>query len=394
VAIPFVHVQAKGDYRELGRAVGEAAREQVRASVEFFVEHFEAMTRGRLTFAAAEAQAAAYGAHAKRWLPQYVDELEGVAEGAGLPYSHLLVLNCGEELTSDEPVAGEAGPDGATVPGEGAGDRGPGVSGEIAGPEGPHGVAPRDGDHCTAAAVAAGGRHVIGHDMDWYVIDAPNNVLFDFTVPDGTRVMGIAGAPYLLMLGMNSHGVGNVSNSVHSTDDRVGVPNAFVRRWTLEAKTLEEARTRGLLATRARGTNHVFADTDGRLWDIETSATSSAFADHSAARFMAHTNHYASPAMASFEGSRFEESRVRLATAERLLAEGLGQGQDPVALVAQVLRSHERAPGQAICGHPDESQAPAAQGMTVGSMVCDLDERRIHVCAGPPCENPYEVFSL
>ena len=31
--------------------------------------------------------------------------------------------------------------------------------------------------------------------MDWYVIDAPNNVLFDLTVPDGTRLLGIAGAP-------------------------------------------------------------------------------------------------------------------------------------------------------------------------------------------------------
>jgi len=149
-----------------------------------------------------------------------------------------------------------------------------------------------------------------------------------------------------------------------------------------------------MLATRARGTNHFLADTGGRLWDIETSATSSAFADHSGAGFMAHTNHYASPVMASFEGSRFEESRVRLATAGRLLAEGFTRRDDPVGLVAQVLRSHERSPGAEICGHPDQEQAPAQQVMTVGSMLCDLDERRIHVCAGPPCENPYEVFSL
>ena len=395
MAIPFIHVQAKGDYRDLGRAVGEAAREQVRASVDFFVEHFEAMTRGRLTFAAAEVQASSYAAYTRRWLPQYVDELEGVAEGAGLPFARLFVLNCSEEFTSDEPVAGEAAADGTTVPGEGAGDRGAGAAGDVAESGGAAGERRRgDGDRCTAVAVASGGRHVMGHDMDWYVIDAPNNVLFDFTVPDGTRVMGIAGAPYLLMLGMNSHGVGSVSNSVHSTDNRVGVPNVFVRRWTLEAKTLEEARARGLLATRARGTNHFFADAGGRLWDVEASATSSAHADHSAAGFMAHTNHYASPAMAPFEGSRFAESRVRLATAERLLAEGLARGDDPSDLVARVLASHERAPGQAICAHPDRGQSPAAQGMTVGSMICDLDERRIHVCAGPPCENPYESFSL
>ncbi len=263
-----------------------------------------------------------------------------------------------------------------------------------AGPADTAGTAAHGGDHCTAVAIAAGGRHVVGHDMDWYVIDAVNNVLFDLTVPDGTRIMGIAGAPYLLMLGMNSHGIGSVSNSVHSTDNRVGVPNAFVRRWTLEATTLEEARARGLHSARARGTNHFLADDRGRLWDIETSAASSAFADHSATGYMAHTNHYAAAAMAPVEGSQYAESRVRLATAERLLAEGIARGDDPVDLVARALRCHDPSPGQAICSHPDESLEPVDQVMTVGSMICDLDERRVYVCAGPPCENPFQVFSL
>jgi isopenicillin-N N-acyltransferase like protein len=230
--------------------------------------------------------------------------------------------------------------------------------------------------------------------MDWYVIDAVNNVLFDLTCPDGTRVMGLAGAPYLLMLGMNSHGVGNVSNSVHSNDNRIGVPNAFVRRSTLEARTLEDARDRGLLAARARGTNQAFADTSGRLWDVETSALAHAFMDHTAAGFMGHTNHYVSAAMKPHEGASHEESVVRLATAERLLKEGIARGEDPVDLVARVLRCHDPSTDQAICGHPDESEPLADQGMTVGSMICDLDERRLYACAGPPCENAYQVFEL
>ena len=32
--------------------------------------------------------------------------------------------------------------------------------------------------------------------------------------------------------------------------------------------------------------------------------------------------------------------------------------------------------------------------MTVGSIICDLDERRLYVCAGPPCEADYEVFAM
>ncbi len=360
-------MQAKGSYRELGRAVGEAAREQIHASIEFFRADLTTMTSGRLTFAEAERQALAYADAARRWLPRHVEELEGVAEGAGVPFSHVLVPNCGEEFTSDEPV----GDGRALSPGS-----------------------PRGGDHCSAVAVVVGGRHIVGHNMDWYVIDAVNNVLFDLTGPDGTRVLGLAGAPYLLMLGMNSHGIGNVSNSVHSNDNRLGVPNAFVRRSTLDARSLDEARTRGLLEARARGTNQFFADTSGRLWDVESAATAHAFMDHSAAGFMAHTNHYVAPEMEAYEGAAHEESVVRLATAERMLAEGVARGDEPVELVARVLRCHEPSPDQAICGHPDASEPPAEQGMTVGSMICDLDERRLYACAGTPCENPYVVFEM
>jgi isopenicillin-N N-acyltransferase-like protein len=365
MAIPFVHVKARGSYRELGRAVGEAARQQVQASVDFFRQNFTSMTGGRLTFDAAERQALAYGDQARRWLPGHVEELEGLAEGACVPFARLLVLNCGEEFTSEE-AAAEAAPPGS----------------------------PRTGDHCTAVAVVAGDRHIVGHNMDWYVIDAVNNVLFDLTGPDGTRIMGLAGAPYLLMLGMNSYGIGNVSNSVHSNDNRIGVPNVFVRRATLEARTLEDARDRGMLSARARGTNQFLADTDGRLWDLETSAAAHAFMDHTEAKSMAHSNHYVSPAMQPYEGLGGGESAVRLATAERLLQEGVAAGDDPVDLVARVLRTHEPRPDEAICGHPNTNEAPADQGMTVGSMICDLDERRLYACAGPPCENPYQVFEM
>jgi isopenicillin-N N-acyltransferase like protein len=368
MAIPFVYIHARGSYRELGRAVGEGARDAIHASIAFFRDNFPVMTHGRMTFVEAEQQALAYAEAARRWTPRHHEELEGVAQGADVPLSHLLVPNCGEEFTASE--TGEGSPR-VLAPGE-----------------------PCGGDHCTAVAVSTGGRHVIGHNMDWYVVDAPNNVMFDLTVPDGTRLMGIAGAPYLLMLAMNSHGVGNVSNSVHSNDNRVGVANAFVRRASLESASLEVARERGLLAARARGTNHFLADTRGRLWDIETSATRHAFMDHSSVGYMAHTNHYVAAEMAPCEAVTYAESPIRLATAQGILAEGIARGEDPVELVARALRCHDPAPHQAICGHPDESEPLAEQGMTVGSMICDLDERRVYVCAGPPCENTYQMYEM
>lgn len=371
MAIPFVYVRARGSYREIGRQVGEAARPQIEASIAFFVDNFAAMSGG-LSFADAERQAAAYLRYARAYTPEHVEELEGMAEGAGVSLSALLVPNCGEEFTSSEPVGGEQ-----PLPGE----RPPRTGRTLA-------------PGCTAVAIAANGRHVVGHNMDWYVVDAPNNVLFDLTALDGTRLLAFAGAAYLPIVGLNSHGIGNLSNSVHSTDNRVGVPNVFVRRSTMAAASLEAARDNGLLAARARGTNQLFADTAGRLWDIESSATAAAFADHTAAGYAAHTNHYVAAEMAPFEGSSAEESRTRLRTAEAMLVEGLDHGDELVELIARILRCHEPSKQDCICGHPEPSEPVAEQGMTVGSIICDLDERRLYACAGTPCDNPYQVFEM
>ena len=359
MAIPFVYVRAQGSYREIGRQVGEAARAQIEASLAFFADNFATLSGG-LEFGEAERQAAAYLRYARAFTPDAVEELEGMAEGAGVSLSALLVPNCGEEFTAGEPVIGAQ----PLAPG------------------------------CTAVAVVSQGRHIVGHNMDWYVIDAPNNVLFDLTAPDGTRLLAFAGAAYLPIVGVNSHGIGNVSNFVHSTDNRLGIPNVFVRRTTMAAASLEEARERGLPAARARGTNQFFADSAGRLWDVESSATASAVADHGARGYMAHTNHYVAPEMAPFEGSYDEESRTRLRTAETMLAAGLEHGDDAVELVAAVLRCHEPTSEDCVCGHPEPGVAEAEQGMTVGSIICDLDERRLHVCAGPPCQADYQVFAM
>jgi len=371
VSVPFLYVRASGSYREIGRQIGEAARPQIEASIAFYQEYFAAMSGG-LTFGRAASQAAAYLRYAQAYTPQLVEELEGMAEGAGRPFMELFVPNCGEEFTTDEPAMSDPAP----LP---VGESAARASG-------------RQGDYCTAVAVNAGGRHVIGHNMDWYVVDVENNVVFDLTLPDGTRILTIAGVPYLPMLGMNSHGIGNVSNSLHSNDNRVGLPNTFVRRWSLEAPSVAEARRRGLHPARARGTNQLFLDTSGELLDVESAALASAEVRGEA--WLAHTNHYMLAEMASHEAVCHQETRTRLSTAGRLLADGVARGDDPVELVATVLRCHEPSSDECICGHPDESEPVGEQIQTVASMICDLDERRLYACAGTPCDNPYQVFEM
>ena len=63
MAVAFPCVQARGGYRELGRAVGEAAREQVAASLAYYREHLPGLAGTE--FAEAERRAQAYVRYAR-----------------------------------------------------------------------------------------------------------------------------------------------------------------------------------------------------------------------------------------------------------------------------------------------------------------------------------------
>ncbi|MBM3146441.1 MAG: hypothetical protein FJ000_00935 [Actinobacteria bacterium] len=389
----------RGSYREIGRAVGEAARPLIAAAVDYYRRHLVAMAG--IDFDAAERRTGEYLAYARRHLPQYVEELEGMAEGSRQTVSTLMVPNCGEELTC--PVDERA----PRLPG-----RRPAAADSP--PVGRLPAAPA----CTGVAVLCGGRRIVGHNMDWYAVDVDKNVLFDVTCPGGTRFLTIAGVPYLPILGLTSHGIAYVGNSVYSSDARLGVPNVFVRRWALEASDLASLRRRVTLPWRARGSNHTAADRSGALIDVETSASAAAevrvdpagaaaapaglppagdaaggASDDRAGIWYAHSNHYTLPGMVRFEGYWAEESRARLARAGRLLAEGVERGDDAFDLVARVLRDHAGTP-DAICGHPEDGPPRPDQSTTVASMICDLDAMRLHACPGPPCNGAYREYAL
>ena len=100
-------IEARGTHREIGRQVGEAAREPIRRSVAYYEEHIEWLAG--MSFAAAEARALPLLRYAERDLPQYVDELTRHGRGAGVPFEKLLVLNCGEEVLCGADPAPPAG---------------------------------------------------------------------------------------------------------------------------------------------------------------------------------------------------------------------------------------------------------------------------------------------
>jgi isopenicillin-N N-acyltransferase-like protein len=393
VGVPFDLLEVAGSYREIGRQIGEGARPLIERRVALFEADFERFAGG-MSLSTAEALTRPLLAAAERRLPQYVEELCGLAEGAAVPFTRILLMNCGEELTCTLPLE-------------------PG--------------------HCTSLALAGEGRTVVAHNEDWEEQDIAHQLLLRIAAPDGTRILAMTTAGLLAMTGLNSHGLAFGANTVYAREERAdapagdvppgapaaapdesrhaapgeapagtplaalrpGVPNSLVCRWMLDAPTRGEATARALLSERARGSNHLCGQAGGRIWDVETSASRASVTEGGAVtdgwEWLAHANHYLTAEMLEVEGSTSTGSRLRYARACALLGEGLGRGVDPVELAGAVLRDHADAP-TSICGHGGEG--PDAPSPTTASMIWELEERRMHVCAGPPCENPYRVVSL
>lgn len=351
---PIPVVDVSGSHREVGRQIGEAAREIFARGIDAYTGRFEVLAG--MSFGAAEEAARPYLKHALDYLPDGVEQLRGMAEGAGVPFDALLTLNCSEETTC-------------------AADR----------------VWLPEAEHCTSFAFVAGGRVVAGHNEDWYPEDIEALVVRRVRLRGGAEYISVGPAYYLPITGVTARGFSAAANTVYFRDERVGLPNNFLLTGILEGCGLDEAAALIEGAERARGSNHLFADEGGRILDVETTATRSALLDGGAC--FAHTNHYVSPALAPEDASRSEGSPKRLARARELLAAGLEAGTDPIALAQSVLRDHANAP-TSICAHWDEADPAQDQGVTTVSMVWEPAERRVHVAAGPPCAHEYGTFGL
>ena len=364
MSVPYLEIEVHGSHREIGRQIGEASRHLVVAGIAYYEEHHEAM--GGPSFAAAQQECLAYLPAARRALPGVVAELEGMAEGAGVALGRLLVPNLGEELTcNSDPAAGIP----AALP-------------RLAHTE-----------HCTSVAVRVGERCLLGHNEDWWAGDVDKNVLLRIVTDDGTQILAMTSACLLPPPGINSHGVATGGNTVYANDQRVGVPNNFIRRHLLESRSLADARERALLSTRARGSNHLFVDSSGALLDIETSATSAAIIEGDDR--LVHTNHFVDPAMTGYDLSSSKGTRRRRARAAALLDEGLLRGDDLGELLRAILSDHEgQDDAMSICGHPDLSVPLGERDMTTASMIWDPKALSVEVCAGPPCQNERRLFAL
>jgi isopenicillin-N N-acyltransferase-like protein len=342
-ADPIPVIEVRGSHREVGWQIGERMRPTLQRMLPRLRED---LVTG-VTWEDMLQQGRTYLAHSRAVYPRYVDELEGIAEGADLPFEELFLEMC-EELWEAAAWRGCT-------------------------------------DLVARGRATADGSTLVAHTNDLGPETEEELVILKVQAGDEPEFLGVsvAGAGY--SAGFNAAGISMTGNQVSCNDIRPGVPRLLIVRAILAARRLEEALNACLLPQRASNYNNVVADAYGEVYSMEGSATDCEpiYIDGD---ILAHANHYISLPMRRFEADRNDigGSVIRHNRAMRLLRENYGQ-LSPQRL-RQILTDHANYPGS-ICKHGLES-------VTVFGLVINLNERRAWIGRGRPCQTTWVEHRL
>jgi isopenicillin-N N-acyltransferase-like protein len=288
-------------------------------------------------------------------LPQYIDEMRGLAEGAGVTFDDILVLNTIESITADRLHLG-----------------------------------------CTSLAVSgrasADGSVLVAHNEDWYPEDLADVFLVQAEPEGEPPFLAVSYGGLLPNIGFNAAGIAQCCDTVYATDVRVGIPRTIVARHVLAATSLDEAAQAALHPQRAAGYNHLLVSASGEIVNLEASATRHEW-QPATNGLAAHTNHYLHPAMVAVEHDPEARlhSRGRLDRARQRL-DSL-HGSIDADRLAEVLADHDGFP-YSICSHVLDEPSSLDNQLTIASLVMDLTRRTMLAGWGNPCQATFTAFAL
>lgn len=185
-------------------------------------------------------------------------------------------------------------------------------------------------------------------------------------------------------VGINEKGISLTGSELNSTDNKIGIPGAFVARAVLNAGTFDEAVKTALNPNRASSYNNIICTPDlGQAVAIEGSATEYELI-YPENGLLVHTNHYLSPKMKKFEGHpNYDSSIERQNRLEKILL----TAKRPISknTILDILRDHgeDGIPSDnTICRHSLESE-------TTFSTLFNLTRGSAEIAFGYPCQNEF-----
>ena len=360
----YPHVRVAGDARTRGRQYGEQASERVRRSIDAYATVFDYYAHW--DWPTVTKQALRYVDPIGAYHRAIYTEMEGIAEGAGVPFADVLAINVRTEVM----FAAKARDASVTLPSVG---------------------------ECSAfVAIPQDGRPVLaGQNWDWLTHAFDTTVVLEVIQDDGPRFVTAVEAGLLAKAGFNEHGVGVGTNALVSGGDAgtPGVPYHVLLRGMLDARNPTEALVALQRAKRSSSASYLISHRDGLGLGVE--ATPGGFerlllTPPDERGLIVHTNHFIHP---QFEDADvgvwvMPDSVFRLQRVRRALALS-----DPheAKTYEELFTDHAGHP-LGVCCHPISADPLPEQGATVYSLVMDLDAMTMRFADGLPCDTGFRTI--
>jgi isopenicillin-N N-acyltransferase like protein len=355
-AFPFYRFT--GTHREIGRQFGEACRElivQHRDKALARLHETNRISEGRARSAAAEYRDTVL-AHA----PFFDEEVQGLAEGAGLELSDAYLLQLRAELgvtTAPDLIDGS--------------------------------------DECTSFAVlpeaTKTGEPLIGQNADLPAFYRDISVVVEFVPDDQPAVLMLTPAGQMSYIGINDRGMGVFANFITCDGWRVGFPRYFLSRLALTHEQIDDAIAAVRSVPRASSRNLMMIDAHGNAVDLETTPTQDARIDPQNG-LLAHANHFIAPKLLAEErsnGWKLQNSQKRQQRMEALLSQY--HGQIDHTRMRSILRDRDSVP-DSICRADDDRKG--SDIITFASVIAEPARKTMWVAVGPPNDNAYRKYEL
>jgi isopenicillin-N N-acyltransferase like protein len=301
---------------------------------------------------------------AERWSPELVEEIRGIADGAGVPFEEAFALNSLLELSMN--VGDFAQPLACTC-------------------------------FCAQSPTTKEDGLFIGQNQDlWapWCRDYFSVLKINPSVGPSMAITTLAGM--VGMVGLNSEGLSIVGNGLSIKGNQVGVPIMMFMRRALQQKTIGDVVGMLTKSTRASPLNLLVGDANGEFYDFELAAKDydSFYIGEGS---YAHSNNCFSEKLKKNEtvqdGIFYPDTVVRVNRMRKLLK--VNEGRVGFEEIKGFLSDHVNYP-RSICRHPDPSIPEKAwqdQWETTASVIMEPRKSKLWIAAGNPCKEEYVQYN-
>ncbi len=352
-----------GDPHTMGVQYGEKAKDLIRRSVEIYHQAF--FDAAQVTWEKVVDFAKTFLKGIRSFDETIIDEMKGVAKGAGVGFEDILAINLRTEIIfglRQRKVA-----EGCT-------------------------------SCCALPEITASGHTILAQNWDYKPFAAETMLLLQIHPKGAPDILTLVEAGQFARMGMNSAGHGFCNNFIQCENDgqnmEKGIPTPLIRRKAWRQEKYYEVLAAIIHSPRSFSGNYLVAtaEEDGDAINIEATPETAYFL-YPQNGLVVHSNHSkgAGPGYVGAMRQGVENSIYRDRRLETLLRRKSGRIGPEIAMEA--FQDHFGYP-YSICRHPDEKKRGVDQWRTNASVIMDLTSKVMWIAAGPPCQFGYQRYTF